>query len=73
MKYRAALSQLRNDLAAIKAAAPTARVEMYDADDEDPYADVISGSGSGVIDHIRICREMGMEQWIDFVRREVRA
>lgn len=71
MSYRAQISKLRADVAAIKAAAPTAKFVLYNADDEDVFADVVSFGGTGAADLVRIPREMMLDDWIQMIKREV--
>jgi hypothetical protein len=71
MSYRTQISRLRADLAAIKADAPTARFALYDADEPDEFADVVSYGGISGIDMFRIPRELPIADWIEMVKREI--
>jgi hypothetical protein len=70
LRYKSQLSQLRNDIASLKAATPTAQLVQYDA--EDCIGENLSYAGALAAEQVMIPRELEFHQWVDFVNRELR-
>jgi hypothetical protein len=70
MSYRSQIAQLKSSLATIQAAQPTGRLTVYDADEPDELADVVSYGGND-IQMIRVPREMPFDNWIKMIQRKV--